>query len=135
MITSLQLLQLAEEERVPVLDIDLEGEPALSVPRKKKYAIGIDTKTIQSEAELKVCLAHEMGHGETGSFYNKDNYLDLYDKHERRANVWAYKKLVTEDELYEAVSQGYTEIWELAEYFNIPQDYMEQIVYYYEGIE
>ncbi len=31
--------------------------------------------------------------------------------------------------------RGNVEIWELAEYFDLPQDLMEQIVNYYEGIE
>lgn len=80
-------------------------------------------------------LAHELGHCVRGAFYNRYSAVDCKSRHERRANVWAYRKLVSEDELHEAVMRGNVEIWELAEYFDLPQDLMEQIVNYYEGIE
>ncbi|MFZ2537990.1 MAG: ImmA/IrrE family metallo-endopeptidase [Oscillospiraceae bacterium] len=88
-----------------------------------------------STGNEKACLAHELGHCETGSLYNEYTPFDIIDKHERTANKWAIEKLVTEDELHDAVRMGYSEMWELAEYFDIPQEFMQKIVYYYEGLE
>ena len=36
--------------------------------------------------------------------------LDVRQKHENRANKWAIKQLITEEELDEAVANGHTEI-------------------------
>ncbi len=82
--------------------------------------IALDTDHIESTTEAKsVCLAHEMGHIETNSFYNVHSPLDVRQKHENRANKWAIKQLITEEELDEAVANGHTcEIWDLADYFD-----------------
>lgn len=40
-------------------------------------------------------------------------------------------KLIPSDRLNEAVSQGHTEIWELAEYFEVTEDFMRKAVCYY----
>lgn len=37
------------------------------------------------------------------------------------------KKLVTEDELIEAFENGILEIWELAEFFGVTEDFMVKI--------
>ena len=62
-------------------------------------------------------LAHELGHCETGSFYNRYAKLDLRQKHENRADKWAIQHLIPVEELDEAVADGYTDLPSLAEHF------------------
>lgn len=81
----------------------------------------------------RVHLAHELGHCETGSFYNRHSPCDVRQKHENRADKWAIKKLIPEDELKSAVKSGYTEIWELAEHFGVTDEFMEKAARYYNG--
>ena len=59
---------------------------------------------------------------------------DVYkrQKYENRANKWAYKKLVPQDELAEACLQGYREPWELAEYFGVTEDFLRGALKYYQ---
>ena len=83
-------------------------------------------------ADEKVKLAHELGHCETGSFYNRYAARDIRQKYENRANKWAYKKLVPQDELAEACLQGYREPWELAEYFGVTEDFLRGALKYYQ---
>ena len=73
-------------------------------------------------------FAHELGHCETGAFYNRYAARDIRQKHENRANKWAYKKLVPEDELKQAFLQGYHEPWELAEYFGVTEAFLRGVL-------
>ena len=92
----------------------------------------MDPWRIPTLAEEKVKLAHELGHCETGAFYNRYAARDVRQKHENRANKWAYKKLVPEDELKQAILQGYREPWELAEYFDLPEAFLRGALKYYQ---
>ena len=67
----------------------------------------------------------------TGSFYNKYAACDVRKKHENRADKWAIEKLIPEDELNEAFSCGYTEQWELAEFFDVSEDFMHKALHWY----
>lgn len=92
--------------------------------------IGIDRSSM-TEAQERTQLAHEIGHCETGSFYSRYVKVDSRQRHENRADKWAIHKLIPSDRLNEAVSQGHTEIWELAEYFEVTEDFMRKAVCYY----
>ena len=52
-------------------------------------------------------------------------------KSEHKAEKWAIKKLVPEDELQNAFKQGIVEPWNLAEYFNVTEDFIIKAVNYY----
>lgn len=134
MLDVINLYSLAEAHDIRIDDIET-GEPSLSIRLDDKCCIAIDSKMLDTEAKMLVALAHETGHCETLSFYNVKNYLDVWAKHERRAWIWAIKKLIPEDELHTAVCDGNYEMWQLADYFDLPQEFVEMAVNYYEGIE
>ena len=94
-------------------------------------AIGLDPWKMCSLAEETVCLGHELGHCNTGSFYNRYAKLDIRKKHENRADKWEIKRLIPVDDLDEAVAEGHTEIWDLAEYFGVTEDFMRKVVCWY----
>ena len=93
--------------------------------------IGLNPLMIDTTAEEKVLLAHELGHCMTGAFYNQYSKLDIREKHERRADKWAIKKLIPVDELKRAVKSGRESRYELAEYFNVTEDFMQKAMEYY----
>jgi hypothetical protein len=93
--------------------------------------IALDVDKIENSIEEKEVLAHEEAHIETGSFYNVYSPLDIKAKHERRANVATIKKLVPRNELIEAISCGFTEHWQLAEYFDVSDRFMLSAMEYY----
>lgn len=130
------LYELAQEECITIDDVRLPFTKAFSLMDDDGDCfIAMDYSQLGSDQEERVRLAHELGHCVRGAFYNRYSTVDCKSRHEHRANVWAYRRLVSEDELHEAVMLGNVEIWQLAEYFDLPQDVMEQIVYYYEGVE
>lgn len=108
------------------------GAESLSIPFSNgRYGIAIDPGKIKSSADERVKLAHELGHCKQGAFYNPYAACDVRRKHENRADKWAVKKLIPEDELDEAVADGCTELWELAEYFGVTEEFMRKAVCWY----
>ena len=94
-------------------------------------AIGINPFMLYSERDELVKIAHELGHFETGAFYNIFSTLDIRKKHENRANQWAIKKLIPKDELLNAYQNGICDNTELAEYFNVTEDFLQLVLKYY----
>lgn len=129
----LDLYGLAEEHGTEIYWFDLGTAESLSLPLEDgSCAIAMDPWRMPTLADEKVKLAHELGHCETGSFYNRYAARDIRQKYENRANKWAYKKLVPQDELVEACLQGYREPWELAEYFGVTEDFLRGALKYYQ---
>lgn len=117
-------------------DIDIDWLPlssldALSIEHKEQYAIVLDPNKIESSADENTKLAHELGHCLYGGFYSSTTPLYTREKHEYKANVWAVKFLVPWDELREAVHNGITAPWELAEYFSVTETFIELALEYY----
>ena len=126
------LYAITKDEQIEVDSFKLENREALSIMDSDGQCyIAIDPHKVTSTADEKTKLAHELGHCVTGAFYNIYSPFDSRQKHENRADKWAIKKLIPEDELEEAVSDGYIEIWELADFFNVTIEFMRKAVSWY----
>ena len=86
---------------------------------------------IRSEADEAVKLSHELGHCVYGGFYNKYTPFDVRAQHENKANAWAVRRLIPWAKLKQAVKSGITEVWDLAEYFDVTEDFMRWAITYY----
>lgn len=128
----LSLYRLAEDEGIEVDWFPMCRASSLSTPWPDgTYSIALDPWKMASIADETVRLAHELGHCETGSFYNQWAARDIHQRHENHADKWAIKKLVPKDELEEVVSGGCTELWELAEHFDVTEDFMRKALCWY----
>lgn len=125
------LYRLAESESIPVYCFELPLTRSMSVCNNELCAIAIDPFALESTAQEKVLLGHELGHCVTGSFYNRYSDYDVKAKAEYKADKWAVKKLIPKDELKSAADSGITEVWELAEYFNVTEDFVKKAIYIY----
>ncbi len=96
-----------------------------------KCFIGIDPFEIETTAEERVHLAHEIGHCETLSFYNIYSSLDIREKHEEKADRWAVSRLIPACELAAAIKCGYCETWSLAEFFDVTEDFIRKAIRIY----
>lgn len=126
-----ELFQAAEENGVTIEYCRLPLNGSVSAPGEKGDFILMDYDLIGAGPDEWVHLAHELGHCVTGSFYNRYAVLDVRRKHENRADKWAVKKLLSVEALDEAVADGCTEMWELAERFGVTQEFMEKAVCLY----
>ena len=128
----LELYRYAENKQIEVDWFPMARASSLSVPLPDgSHCVAIDPWKMDSIEKETVCLAHELGHCQTGAFYNRYAARDVRKKHENRADKWAIKKLVPRDELDCAVADGYTELWELAEHFGVTEDFMRKAVCWY----
>lgn len=123
------LYRLAERHGVNVERYTLPHNGSVSLSVGDRLFIGLDND-VYGAAE-RVCLAHELGHCETMSFYNIYSPFDIREKHERRANNWAISRLVPKYRYEKALKQGYDNIYSLAEYFGVTADFMQKAVDYY----
>lgn len=130
--TPLDLYRYAESHGIDVNWFPLTATASLSVQLPDgSCAIAMDPWWMGTLAQETVCLAHELGHCETGSFYNPRTGFDLRQRHENRANKWAIRKLIPASDLDQAVANGYREPWQLAEYFGVTEDFMRSAICLY----
>lgn len=94
------------------------------------YVIGLDTAH-WSEAEERVHLAHEIGHCLCNAFYHPYASLRLRRKQEYMAKRWAVDRLIPWDELYHALLSGITAPWELADHFDVNEDFVSLALDFY----
>jgi hypothetical protein len=128
-----ELYHLADEQSYNLYWIRSSDERicSMSVTDGIHCAIMLDPSRLLCEAQQRQMLAHELGHCSTGAFYNRHAKRDLRQKHENRADQWAIKKLISKVELDFAVSTGHTELWDLADYFGVTEEFMKKAVCWY----
>lgn len=132
MIDLMGLYCIADENDITVDCFELKKREALSVMDDDGICyIAIDPLKLDSELDEKMKLGHELGHSVTGSFYNEFATCDVRRKHENCADKWAISVFISAEELDEAVAEGHTEIWDLAEYFGVTEDFMRKAVCWY----
>ena len=124
------LYALAEQLGIVVLSFSLPECESISLESDDNYYIGIDDMQLDSSKEERVHMAHELGHCVTGSFYKEYSLVDNRGKCEATADRWAVKKLINKDELLRQIKNG-MEVWDLAEYFNVTEDFVRKAYHLY----
>ena len=122
------LYAIAEKNKIDIHYFEMKEVESLSIPG----AIAINQKKMKNRQCEIVHLAHEIGHCMTHSFYNIHCKFDLREKKEYKADKWAIKTLVPFAELLSALEQGKTEVWRLAEHFNVTEDFIKKALCLYE---
>lgn len=129
-VTLLDLYNRADAQGIEVDDVPMRSLTSVSFPQGW---IALDTAKMQTTAEHKSILAHELGHVETGSFYNIYSPFDLRAKQEQRADKAAIKMLVPFKRLLSAMRSGCREVWQLAEYFDVTEELINKALALYEA--
>ncbi len=128
----LTLYQIADVEHIEVDCFELNKRESLSLMDEEGHRyIAVDPNKLCSVLDEKMKIAHELGHCITNSFYNQRATFDIRQKHENRADKWAIRQLVPKSAFFRALGNGYTEICQLAEYFNVTEDFMRKAYCYY----
>lgn len=117
-LTLTDLYQRAADEGIDVDDMRLRSLLAASF---REGWIVMDTSRMEGEIEEKNHLAHELGHVETGSFYDADAPVSEKRLCEYRANVRAVSLLLPLDQVRRAVRHGCQLPWQLAELFDVTE--------------
>lgn len=96
-------------------------QPGATIRDHGKYAIFLDFSKIRSTRLLRSVCCHELGHAATGALHKVDSPYELVERNEYRANRWTAENFLTEDAFRCAFRDGCTELWQLAEYFDLPE--------------
>lgn len=120
-----------EQRRIKLFTEDIGFTDAASIEMNGEYGIFLDPSCFRTIKTYKECLAHELGHCATGCTHKVSSPLDLVAKHEYKANRWAIEQYVPFEDLQTAFKQGYSEVWQLAEYFDLPESFIKRAVDYY----
>lgn len=132
MTTLQEIYHMAEQKNIIVDRFALSKREALSIMDENGDCfVAIDPNKIENESDERSKLAHEVGHCITGAFYNQYSNYDCRQKHENKADKWAILQLIPVDDLDDAIANGCTEIWELAELFGVTEDFIRKAVCYY----
>lgn len=129
---TVDLFREAQDSNIPIIYLNIPENGSMCIQSESSRCyIGMDYGVLRNEADKRVHLAHELGHCKTGAFYNRWAARDVRQKHEHRADKWAIENMIPKQEFDKAVSQGYTDIWALAERFNVTEDFMKKAVCWY----
>lgn len=96
-------------------------QPGATVRCQGDYAIFLDFSKIRSTRLFRSVCCHELGHAVTGALHKVDSPYELVERSEYRANRWTAENFLTCQDFTEAFSAGCTELWQLAEYFDLPE--------------
>ena len=126
------LYVLAEQQNIEVIETSLPENGSLSIMDDSGNCyIGIDESVMDGGALEIVHMAHELGHCLTGSFNNRHTQFDVRQRHENRADKWAVRQVISVEDLDTAIASGYTEVWQLAEYFCVTEQFMRKAICLY----
>lgn len=113
---------------IPYRDAPCEGT---TIRDGEDYAIFLDFTKIKSTRLLKGVCCHEIGHAATGALHKVCSPYDLVERSEYRANRWVAQHCLTEEQFRDAFSAGCSELWQLAEYFDLPEDVIKAAYAYW----
>lgn len=126
-----EMFRIAANAGIRVEYCRLPLNESVSAPDPNGDFILMDYSLLYASRQERVHMAHELGHCSTGSFYNRHTPFDVRQCHENRADKWAIAQLIPRNKLNRALSDGYTKIWSLAEYFNVTEEFMRKAVCWY----
>ena len=126
------LYDFARQQNIEVFPYPLPKTGSLSfMDDTGECYIGMDDSVRDGDVQERVHLGHELGHCVTGSFYNIPAAVDCRRRHENKADKWAVQTLIPVEELDNAIAEGCTEVWELAERFGVTEEFIRKTVCYY----
>jgi Zn-dependent peptidase ImmA (M78 family) len=124
-----ELMEICEEENITVMTADCPDCGSVSLLYNGDCYIAVDGGTPENEKLER--YAHEIGHCVRGAFYNRYSPFDIVTRYEKRADEWAVKRLISKDELIDAIQKNNDTIYLLAEYFGVSEDFMVKVCDYY----
>lgn len=122
------VLENLEREDILVISTPLKENGAVCMERGR--IIAFDPQKFETSVELRTVLIHESGHFESGAFYNSYSPYQIKEQAEYRAEQAAILRYIPYKEMVEQLING-MELWELAEYFDVTEEYCLKAYLFY----
>ena len=128
-----QFYDYCRQNRVDVIPYRGVPQPGATLRDGSHHAVFLDFSKIMSTRLLRGVCAHELGHVATGALHKVSSPYELVERSEYRANRYMAENFLTEEAFREAFAAGCSQLWELAEYFDLPeQDVKNALTYWSE---
>lgn len=126
-----QFYHYCQQNAVDVIPYMGMPSPGATIRDGEDTAIFLDFSAITSLRQLNGVCMHELGHAATGALHKVSSQYETVERSEYRANRWAAQHCLTKDSFREAFAAGLTELWELAEYFDLPEQDIKNALSYW----
>lgn len=120
-----------KSNNVDVIPYDGCPQPGATIRDQGHYAIFLDFSKIQSTRLLRGVCYHELGHAATGALHKIDSPYELVERNEHRANRWSAEQFLTQEDFRCAFADGCTELWQLSDYFDLPEQDVSKALQYW----
>ena len=121
------------KNRISVIPYMGMPAPGATIRDGGQYAVFLDFSQLMTTRQLRGVCCHEMSHIATGALHKVSSPYELVERSEYRANRYTARRYLTEKAFREAFAAGCTELWQLAEYFDLPeQDVKSALTYWSE---
>ena len=126
------LIMYAESLGIDVTEFHFEALDAMSLD---DGSIAYDPRKFRTARRLISALIHEIGHVQTGTYYNYQAPRWLREKAEDTADRMALQMFLPKEELERAIRNGATEVWQLLQVFPVTPRLMKKALWLYFDIE
>ena len=126
-----QFYNYCRQNAVDVIPYMGMPSPGATIRDGSDTAIFLDIQAIDSLQQLKGICLHELGHAATGALHKVSSPYETVERSEYRANRWAAQNCLTVQAFYDAFDAGCRDLWELAEYFDLPEQDIKNALSYW----
>ena len=126
--------EYCRENRVDVIPFDRCPQEAATIRDQGFYGVFLNLRKLSSLKLLRGVCCHELGHVATGALHKVDSPFELVERSEYRANRYVAEHFLTPADFAQAFSLGYTEPWQLSDFFELPEaDVCRALTYWKEA--
>ena len=126
-----QFYRYCRQNNVDIIPYAGIPQPGATIRDGENYAVFLDFTQIRTTRLYRGVCAHELSHLSTGSLHRPASPYDLAERSEYRANRHFAQQYLSVKELKEAFRLGFTQLWELADYFDLPEQDIEKALNYW----
>lgn len=124
--------EYCKENDVDVFPFNSLPRAACTVRDCNYYAVVLDFSQLKTVREVRTAMMHESGHLHTGALHKIDSPFQLVEQSEQRADADTFQRYLPPEEIRKAMRCGYTEPWQLAEYFDLEESYIKKALHYWQ---
>lgn len=129
-----KLYDIVEKEKISVFENSWSTALARIFEIDNNYIIAFNKNNIENSMQEREILAEELGHYYCNALYYLYDDKTQKSKCEYRAKKWAYSVLIPLQKLKEKIAEGFNNIYDLADYFEVEPNYMNDCISFYNEI-
>ena len=117
-------------------DVDVMAYPRLpadacTVRDHGYYCVVLNPEALNTFRRLRTAAIREEGHLRTGALHKVDSPYQLVAQSEHRANAASFRRYLPPNKIRAAMRSGYTDPWQLADYFDLEEEYIKKALHYW----